>query len=195
VNIFIVPPLSSNPTNQELITQLSRIQHQRGTTVPVIVVDSRNILPTLPTSHSPIDYNQFKLSNFFNSNCIDVNLIIEYMDSIEANWVLIDAGQHDQATCINFILKLSRYNFTSSKLRNCSLVFKAPEVSLGLLARTLNASFNNLPASGDALIQSNQIRTLLMLSYFERALPLPAAVLRRARKLASHVYRRFSRAA
>ena len=152
---------------------MARIQFERKKTVPIVVVEDRYNLAELPASQIPTDHIKFVLEDFQCKNitsCAEPNRIAQSLDLVETKWVLIDFGQHDQARCVDFIQKLSRYSFMSHNLRNRSLIFTVPAVSLVLFARVLNESFNNLPASGIALAQPSGVRTLFWSVHIERVL-------------------------
>jgi hypothetical protein len=175
VKVFVVSQLSSSTASHQLICQLARIQHEHRKTVPVLVID---------------DLHDNGVSG------IVANRIAQHMDKVESDWVLIDFGQHDSATCMDFIQKIARYNYLSARLRKRILVIMVPAMHLGIYSRTLNASFNNLPASTTASVRSVQIGRLLMVTRLERVLmsiPRLAGVLRRMRRVALRVFRRVPR--
>ncbi len=196
MNIFIISQLDPKPSGQELISLMSCINLEQGTRVPVVVVDDRFNLRDFSGS-GPAEHAQFKLEEFQSdsiSSSVEPNKVAERMDSIDSRWVLIDFGRHDHETCTDFILKLSRYSYLNSKLRNCSIIFSVPVVTLGMYARALNESFNNLSISNSALADSSQIRKLIMVIHFERvlaSLPMPRNILRRIRQIFQRIYSYF----
>ncbi|MBN0203662.1 hypothetical protein JTL45_34350, partial [Pseudomonas aeruginosa] len=108
--------------------------------------------------------------------------------------VLFEFGQNDQATCLDFVRKLARYNYMTPTLRTKSVVFSVPGMFLAFFAKTLNESFNNLPASPIAVAQSGQVGMLLLSTKIERvfvSLPLLSAPLIRLNRLMMFIYRRF----
>ncbi|KPW11631.1 hypothetical protein ABNM12_17830 [Pseudomonas syringae] len=199
MKVFVVSHLSPSPSSHQLICQLAHIQHEHRKTVPVLVIDDRYNLSELPVSDLPTEHALFSLEDFLHDNGLSgivANRIARHMDKVESDWVLIDFGQHDSATCMDFIQKIARYNYLSARLRKRNLVIMVPAMHLGIYSRTLNASFNNLPASTTASARSVQIRRLFMVTRLERvliSLPLLAGILRRIRRVALRVFRRVAR--
>ncbi|ELQ13335.1 MULTISPECIES: hypothetical protein [Pseudomonas] len=199
MKVFVVSHLSPSTASHQLICQLARIQHEHRTTVPVLVIDDRYNLAELPASDSSTEHALFSLDDFLHCNALSgivANRVAQHMDKVESDWVLIDFGQHDSATCMDFIQKIARYNYLSTKLRKRNLVIMVPAMHLGIYSRTLNASFNNLPASTTASARSVQIGRLFMVTRLERvltSLPLLAGILRRMRRVALRVFRRVAR--
>ena len=199
MKVFVVSKLSSSTASHQLICQLARIQHEHRKTVPVLVIDDRYNLSELPVSDSSTEHALFCLDDFLHDNGVSgivANRIAQHMDKVESDWVLIDFGQHDSATCMDFIQKIARYNYLSARLRKRNLVIMVPAMHLSIYSRTLNASFNNLPASTTASVRSVQIGRLLMVTRLERVLmsiPRLAGVLRRMRRVALRVFRRVPR--
>lgn len=193
MNIFIVCHSTSAFSGQLLIGQLSRIGIEPRKTVPVIIVDEPHTLEALPISSAPVDYTSFSLGHFGSGDQIACESIALHMDTVVTDWVLIEFGQHDQSACIDFIVKLSRYNYLSDRLRHCNLVFSASAISLGILARTLNESFNNLPVGNAGVNQVGQLRRLFIITHIKRvliSLPLPRGLLHRCHTILRRIYRR-----
>ncbi|ARA79191.1 hypothetical protein AAY86_09240 [Pseudomonas amygdali pv. tabaci str. ATCC 11528] len=199
MKIFVVSHLSPRPASHELICQLSHIQHAYRKTIPVLVIDDRYNLTELPISDLPTDHVQFSLEDFLHENGLSgivANSVARHMDKVESAWVLIDFGQHDSATCMDFIQKMARYNYLSPRLRNRNIVIMVPAMHLGIYSRTLNASFNNLPSITTAAARSAQIGRLFMVTRLETvliSLPMLAGVLRRMHRLFLRVFRRAAR--
>ena len=176
---------------------MSNIYYEQGNTVPVVVVDDSYNLPELSPSHVSAEHAHFNLDDFRRSDIVsgvEPDKVARGLDQVKTRWIVIDFGRHDHATCTDFISKLACYSYLSPALRNRSLVFSVPVVSLGIYARALNESFNNLAVSGNARARSRQIRRLLVVTHFQRALislPIPAGVLRRAHNLVQRIYSRF----
>lgn len=165
----------------------------------MLVIDDRYNLTELPISDLPTDHVQFSLEDFLHENGLSgivANSVARHMDKVESVWVLIDFGQHDSATCMDFIQKMARYNYLSPRLRNRNIVIMVPAMHLGIYSRTLNASFNNLPSITRAAARSAQIGRLLMVTRLETvliSLPMLAGVLRRMHRLFLRVFRRAAR--
>ncbi|WP_440060900.1 hypothetical protein ACTAB0_26415 [Pseudomonas syringae] len=199
MKIFVVSHLSPTPASHELICQLSHIKHEPRKTVPVLVIDDRYNLAKLPVSDLSTDHVQFSLEDFLHENGVSgvvANRVARHMDTVESDWVLIDFGQHDSATCMDFIRKIARYNYLSPRLRHRNIVIMVPAMHLGIYSRTLNESFNNLPVSTTASVRSAQIGRLFMVTRLEKvliSLPLLVGVLRRARRLFLRIFRRAAR--
>jgi hypothetical protein len=197
VNIFIVSQLTSKSCNQNLISHISSIQLECKKTVPIVVVEDTYNLSELPSSQRPVDHTRFVLRDFqYNvvANGVEPNKMAQVLSRVETSWVMIDFGQHDQATCVDFIQALSRYCYTNSNLRNRSLIFTVQAAFLVLFARTCNESFNNLPASGIALAQSSGTSSLFRSIRIERLLArlLLASAVRRIRQYLLQILRRFA---
>ncbi len=114
MKVFVVSKLSSSTASYQLICQLARIQHEQRKTVPVLVIDDRYNLSELPVSDSSTKHALFCLDDFLHDNGVSgivANRIAQHMDKVESDWVLIDFGQHDSATCMDFIRKIARYNY------------------------------------------------------------------------------------
>ncbi|GAB7528562.1 hypothetical protein PS3A_09710 [Pseudomonas sp. 3A(2025)] len=192
MNIFIVAAPSHGPVGHALIERLACISPERRRNTPVIVVDDVSYLPERAASDVPTEYVRFGLEHFTGRG-LTCESIARSMDTVVSNWVLVEFGQHDLPACIDFIVKLSRYNYLSNRLRHCNLVFSAPAISLGVLARTLNESFNNLPVGNAAMSQTGQIRRLFIITHIKRvliSLPLPRGVLHRCHAIVRRIYRR-----
>lgn len=196
MNIFVVSQLGSKPRGPDLISQMSSIYYEQGNTVPVIVVDDSYNLPELSLSHVSAEHAHFNLDEFRRSDIssgVEPDKVARGLDQVKTRWIVIDFGRHDHETCADFISKLACYSYLSPALRNRSLVFSVPVVSLGTYARALNESFNNLSVNGSARARSRQIRRLLVVTNFERALislPLPLGLLRRAHNVVQRIYSR-----
>ena len=196
MKVFVVSHSSPGTASHQLICQLARIQHEYRKTVPILVIDDRYNLTELPVSDSSTEHALFSLEDFLHDNGLSgivANRVAQHMDKVESDWILIDFGQHDSTTCMDFIRKIARYNYLSTRLRKRNLVIMVPAMHLGVYARTLNASFNNLPASTTASNRSAQIRRLFMVTRLERVLmsiPLLAGILRRIRRVVLRVFQR-----
>lgn len=192
MNIFIVAAPSRETAGQALIGRLACINSERRGNTPVIVVDDVDYLPEPELGHVPMV--RFGLEHFGGCElaCED---IARHMNAVVTDWVLIELGQHEQPVCIDFIKKLARYNYLSHRLRHCNLVFLAPAMSLGVLARTLNASFNNLPAGHAVVNQAGPLRRLFIMTHIKRVLiclPLPRGVLHHGHTILRRIYRRLA---
>ncbi|WP_122387320.1 hypothetical protein [Pseudomonas syringae group genomosp. 7] len=199
MKVFVVSHSSPGTPSHQLICQLARIQHEPRKTVPILVIDDRYNLNELPVSESSTEHALFSLDDFLHDNGLSgiaSHRIAQHMDKVESDWVLIDFGQHDSTTCMDFIRKIARYNYLSVRLRKRNLVIMVPAMYVGIYSRTFNASFNNLPASTTASARSVQIGRLFMVIRLERVLtsiPLLAGVLRRVRHVVLRVFRRVAR--
>ncbi|ATR84283.1 hypothetical protein CS390_17985 [Pseudomonas sp. HLS-6] len=206
MNIFVVSQLNPKPTSQELISQLSRIQHENRKTVPIIVVDELYNLSELLGRNPPKDYTLFNLNDFLHEKvsitdgamCTDPNKITVHMNKIDSSWILIDFGQHAEKTCAEFILKLSRYSYINPKLQKRNLVFTVPSMYLGTFAQKINESFNNLPISRISTPYSDQIITMLFFNTIKKlsiSLPLPSGALPPIKNLLRRTYKRLFKSA
>lgn len=197
MNIFIVAAPSHGSVGHALIDRLACIKPERRRNTPVIVVDDVEYLPERAASHVPTEHVRFGLEHFGGSGLTREG-IARHMDSVATDWVLIEFGQHDLPACVDFIVTLARYNYLSKRLRHCNLVFSAPAMSLGVLARALNESFNNLPVGNTAVSQAGQLRRLFIITHIKRvliSLPLPRGVLHRCHTIFRRIYRRLPGAA
>lgn len=198
MNIFIVAAAQQASADRALVDRLVGIKPEPRRNTPVIVVDEPDNLPEPSLGHVPIEHARFSLEHFGPGHPVSglpCESIARHMDTVACDWVLIEFGQYAPLACIDFIVKLSRYNYLSNRLRDCNLVFSAPAMSLGVLARTLNASFNNLPADNTAVSQAGQIRRLFIIIHITRvlvSLPLPRGVLQRFHIMFRRIYRRLS---
>ncbi|GAD64471.1 hypothetical protein [Aquipseudomonas alcaligenes] len=189
-------------TADQLVKQLSRITLQHGKASPVIVVDDRYNLDQVLMDDAPVANTSYHLDDFLHDKgsiadgvmMVDANQIATKLRALTAEWVLFEFGQNDQATCLDFVRKLARYNYMTPTLRTKSVVFSVPSMYLAFFARTLNESFNSLPSSPIAVAQSGQVGMLLLSTKIERvfvSLPLLSAPLIRLNRLMMFIYRRF----
>jgi hypothetical protein len=165
----------------------------------VIVVSDLYNLSELPASDRPTDHQDFQLEDFLqdgNGHEVSTAKIARHLDDFNRHWLLIDLARHDQATCDEFIVKLSQYCFVSPTLRDCGLVFTTSAMHLGATAQVINESFNCLPACDPARANASQVSALFLRIYLEKLLhgsPLLQRMARRMYKLAHLIYRRLWR--
>lgn len=198
MNIFIVAAAGQEPAGRALVDRLASIKFEPRRNIPVIVVDDIGSLPEPAPGNVLIEHARFSLEQFGPSHRVSglpCENIARHMDTVASDWVLVECVQYAPSACIDFIEKLARYNYLSHRLRHCNLVFSVPAISLGVLARTLNTSFNNLPTDTTAVNQAGQIRRLFIIVHIMRVLiglPLPRGVLQRCHTIFRGVYRRLS---
>ncbi|RMO98204.1 hypothetical protein ALQ33_02737 [Pseudomonas syringae pv. philadelphi] len=198
MKVFVVSHLSPGPSGEALAGQLSRIRHEQGNTVPVLVIDERHNLREPSTDDRTVGSTEFSLDDFLHENGISgivVNRIALLMDKVDSDWVMIDFGQHDLHICMDFIQKIARYNYLAPTLRNRNLVILVPAMYLGICSRAFNASFNNLPSNASESSRSARVGRLFRITRIEKvliSLPLLYGLLRRVRHLLRRLFRRAS---
>ncbi len=198
MKVFVVCHRDAEHDSQALIRRMSRIHSEPSRITPVIVVENCYNLDELPDTGVPTDYHSFNLEDFYigMSRCeMEPNRIAVRVEEVDSHWVLFNAGQHGLEAFRDFVKALSRYNFTSSTLRDRNLVFTAPLVQLCAFACVVNESFNNLPVDSARPGYANQVRTLffrIRLEVLLGSLPLPIGALRRVKGVLRRVYRRMA---
>jgi len=200
MKIYVVSDEAYEASNF-LAKQLDRIVVQPNKATPVIVVDDFYNLDQLSRSVAPVTHTIYRLSNFEGRSAnagsveaIDTNQIEDKLSNLTTEWVLFEFGQNDQATCIDFISKLARYNFMKPTLREKKVVFLVPEIYLAFFAKRINESFNNLPRSSMAGARSPQIGRLFISTNIERLFlnfRLLTSPLLQLIRLVKFIYRRF----
>ncbi len=197
MNIFIVarPPLVS--VDASLINRLAGVIPEPRKNTPVIVVDDVMCFPGRAGDSAPVDHTWLRMEHFMSRfYVLEPNIIFRHMNKVATDWVLIDFGQHELSICKDFIVKLARYNYSSSRLRECNLVFSAPAVSIGVLARLLNESFNNLPTCHVSQTKARQLRRLFILIHMKRVLarlPLLESMLMCVHRISRRLFKRLLR--
>lgn len=192
-------------TADQLVEQLSRITPQDSKASPVIVVDDRYNLHLGSENYAPLANTSYHLSDFFHDRggiaggamMVDTHQIATKLNGLGTDWVLFEFGQNDKGSCFDFVRKLARYNYITPTLRAKNVIFSVPSIDLGLFAKEINESFNNLPASPISVAQSGQIRMLLISTKIERVflgLPLLSVPLIRLKRLLMFIYRRLAKA-
>ncbi len=205
MKIYVVSNGAQDTTGQ-LVKQLARITLQDSSkATPVIVVDDRYNLTQRSHDDAAVDNNSFHLNDFLheegsNANgimSVNANKIATKLSALTTDWAVFEVGQNDQQTCLDFFRKLAHYNYITPTLRHKNVVFSVPSIYLTFFAQTLNHSFNNLPTGQLAVMQSGQVKMLILSTDIERvfvSFPLLLAPFIRLNRLAMFIYRRFVKA-
>lgn len=192
-------------TPGQLVAQLARIDVKPGKATPVVVVDERYTIKQALTDGAEPACAAFHLDDFLHEKgsiadgvmVVDTNQIATKLKGLNSEWVVFEFGQNDQQTCLDFVRKVSRYNYMNPSMRGRNVVFSVPSMYLAFFPRMLNEAFNNLPIGPIAVAQSGQVGMLMMSTKIERvfvSLPLLSAPLIRLNRLVMFVYRRFVKA-
>lgn len=211
MKIFVVSH-SAVPTDRtDLPKLLSQIEVAPSRATPVVLIDQFHNLDASsavnlgPKSEQHLEarfrLEEFREKNQINSKdgvAIDLNLLAEHLQFVQAPWVSFDVECHQSASVAEFLGKLARYCFLSTRLTEQNLVILVPQAYLSFYGRLANEAFNNLPVGSLEIARSGQTKMLLMSTTIERViigLPFLTRPLLRMRSILLQMYRRMIRMA